>query len=141
MSTSRRTLLGASAAMLAIGATAAAAGAAAPHPDADLLAACRDFHAVEAEIAEWNASTGWSDERGAAVLRRWYDAIDRVGGIHPKTDAGRLAKARAAYAAMMNVSRDNDLESEEWLGMMALGGILGIEPPADDREEPDGGAA
>jgi hypothetical protein len=144
---SRRALLGAALALPAV-ATVPVMASHSAAADAELLAACAELAAVAGLIDEWNdpSSEGVSEERGVEILDRWVAAVDRVAALPPQTGAGRLAKAKAGYLAMMDVRRDsrafgqNGMGREEWLALVALAQVAGIEPPVYERGDEEGGA-
>ena len=70
------------------------------HPDAELLAACEAFH----EAYQIRAQTGFSDDEHDRRDDAWYAAMDRVVELPAASQAGRLAKARVAHVALMDVA-------------------------------------
>lgn len=85
--------------------------------DADLLAACDAFHAAD---AAFRAAPDDAD----IDLRPFYSALERLTDLPARTAAGRMAKARAAYAALCSV-RGVDTPREELAALAALADVVG----------------
>jgi len=71
------------------------------NPDAELLAACREFWAAQADCDICN-SEGWPDERCNAAVDRYWMAMEQVTSLRPTTAAGVLAKLDVAYKAKLD---------------------------------------
>jgi hypothetical protein len=103
---------------------------AAPHPDAELLAACREFLDAEKDMRAAFPDDGGDDDdeeeeeedAHKALFARWYDGLARVTALRATTAEGIRAKAEAAHAAMMSVK--GELQSEESAGLAVLADIL-----------------
>ncbi len=116
-STSRRSIIGAGiAAALACGGASAAVhvGVAAPgpHPDADLLMLCAEYHRQFALIA--------------LTEDRW-EVFERIEKIVPLTDEGRKAKAALAVA-VIHECHYGDLDAHEWFVYRTLCDLAGSVP-------------
>jgi phytoene dehydrogenase-like protein len=116
----RRSLFGVRAAIATLAVAPPASAAVAPHPDAELLAACRDFSDADQELKD---AEGRDDDFLAQVLDRWYTALERVTELRTSTVDGLRAKAGVAHAAMISVK--DDLQREECAGLAVLVDILG----------------
>jgi hypothetical protein len=84
------------------GSTVVAAVAAAPHPDADLLTLCAEFHRRHAA-----ADAVSDDDDLAAALRQRWDVSDRIEDMRPITAAGWSAKAAIAFV-LLEENRGSD---------------------------------
>jgi hypothetical protein len=71
-----------------------------PNPDADLLAACAEFRAIDAQMVDLDRVAGYSDEDRDAVSRTWWRSIERITHITPFTTEGTAAKAHVALRAV-----------------------------------------
>jgi hypothetical protein len=121
----RRNLLSSAAAVGA--ALLAAPTALAASPDADLLAACADYHRAHAVFA----APYISDEVTDATGEIWQEAVDAVMAMPHRTPAGLRAKARVALSVMLMEVEDGvnpnwreDAESEQVLAIDVLRGLL-----------------
>ena len=85
--------------------------------DADLIAACGAFHAADAAIRA-------APDDADPDLAPFYSALERLTDLPARTPAGRIAKARAAYAAMLSAG-DDGWPSEELAAMAALADVVG----------------
>jgi hypothetical protein len=107
---------------------AAPAALAAASPDADLLAACADYHRAHAVFA----GPYISDEVTDATGRIWQKSVDAVIATPHRTPAGLRAKASVALSVLLlnvdegvNPNWREDAESEEVLAIDVLRGFLG----------------
>jgi hypothetical protein len=128
-STSRRSIIGAGiAAALACGGASAAVhvGVAAPgpHPDADLLMLCAEYHRQFALIAVTDAHDEAAHE--ALTEDRW-EVVERIEKIVPLTDEGRKAKAALAVA-VIHECHYGDLYAHEWFVYRTLCDLAGSVP-------------
>ncbi len=96
----------------------------APDPDAELVAICAEFVAADADLRASDAASFEDDEVSGAINRRWYGALDRLTPIQARTQAGRRAKADAAYLALKSTGIHGD-QREETLALAALAELTG----------------
>jgi hypothetical protein len=99
-----RALLAGTAALAAAGAPAGPAiAAAAPEPDAELLAACARLHVADRAVAAANADPDVEDAKLTRVVREWVDALEAVPDLPATTPAGVRAKAAGVRAAIERI--------------------------------------
>lgn len=77
-------------------------GAAANHPDAELLLACAVFQDAAREVARTDAapSDDITDEEIHASAEAWHFALVAVAGLPAGTQGGMLAKAAVCQAVL-----------------------------------------
>lgn len=114
--TSRRALHGAAAALPV--AAVPLAGLASPGADAELLAAYQAFLDADRALTACDRTK----EDDGPILDRYYEALERLTDLQPRTPAGLRAKAEAAHAAMASVA--NELQREEMAGFSVLADLL-----------------
>jgi hypothetical protein len=139
--TSSRRFLGAGAAILTAAGIAlapvrraAASAAQADGPDAELLAVCAEFQAANDECMAGSLDRDVPDEAFDAARRRRHAALGRLIRLRARTPAGKMAKARAGYDAML-LAADGSWGREEYAAFAALGDILGEASPTDDWDD------
>jgi hypothetical protein len=93
--------------------------------DAELIAACRDFHAAEADRQALEASDMEDDAISDPIDKRWYAALERLTAIRAQTAAGIYAKAGAAHVALESTVGPDGLEREEDAALAALADLVG----------------
>lgn len=94
-------------------------------PDAELMAACREFLAMDAEMQRLDKTKGKPDGAMDALWDRYYPPLERLTALPARTLEGRRMKADAAYAAISSVVDDDGCHREEMAAMSALRDILG----------------
>jgi hypothetical protein len=106
--------------------------------DAELLAACKEFQGIDAKVQRANGERGLPDGMMDKLLDGYYPALERLSEITARTNAGRHAKAAAAYAALASVyarepASDEETKKgiwrEELVALAALRDIAGSDAP------------
>jgi hypothetical protein len=139
--TSGRRLLGAGAAILTVASIAlapakraAAFAVQAASPDAELLAVCAEFQTANVECMTGSLDKDVSEGAFDASTQRRHAALGRLIRLRARTPAGKMAKARAGYDAML-LAADGSWGREEYAAFAALGDILGEASPTDDWDD------
>lgn len=125
ITTNRRALLGTLAlaplAALPVAAHAAEGGG----DDAELIAACGAFMALQERLdaGETHDDAGnpgyLTDEERGDLIDRQYEALERLTAIRPSTPRGLRAKVEAAYVALAPFAEDDGREEEAALAVLA----------------------